>query len=490
MAAIVSSLLFGVAFSEIAFPDFSIKNGVVDGAPQLLYVEAEDLFNKSHQAQVAEALASGHAVLFDQVDPSALKQVLSDANFPTSPGEPRHYFMAHAYQDDNGLNQFLTKEYFHYVVEKRSIASQDGLIEEISNFTVENFEGPLHDQYVKDVLDYNKYCVGDRTGCKAYMDAWNTEYNFTDQSGMVPSNGQSCWGQIQHQTYVDDKTTTFSSLIPFNFYIYAEANSATEKLQSMILYIIAEGLHSQTVACNSDGCRGNVHREIWVNITAHPTVSYTTSDYHWLYSKPQTQNNVNTVTTGVSDTTTIGESASFSDEGASIGFSASYSFTNSYSDSVQVQDFDTVEDTSASSGAGKWISFEAEPTNIQKYPLENFGNDWTEWYASTDSNGDVGGCVVIEGPDLAFNSQQTSNAIKWQADPNLINYSQKSLGIYYFVQMMANVDTIWCPDYTGKPTNVCNSQSGGQHHCAQWSYVRATPTWTSNVIQSMNNIKT
>ncbi len=258
---------------------------------------------------------------------------------------------------------------------------------------------------MEDIQDYVKYCggTGEMKGsfCESYLRDWTHSNVGGDQSGMVPPNSTTCWGEMQQTTYIDDSRTTFSSLIPFsvlspflfflslfpphilsNRFLYAEANQATEMLEALLIYIIAEGLHATTPACNTGGCRGYAHRELWVNISAVPKVPYTIDQFHWIYSEPQTNNAQSSVETGVSDTTTVGCSASFSKDGAGIGFSRSYSFTNSYSDTVQVYDFNVVEDTNPNTGEGKWIFYEEAPVNIQTYPLENFGNDWESWYSN------------------------------------------------------------------------------------------------------------
>ncbi len=94
----------------------------------------------------------------------------------------------------------------------------------------------------------------------------------------------------------------------------------------------------------------------------------------------------------------------------------------------------------------------------------------------------------MDGPALAFNSQQTSNAIKWSLSPDLIDYNDKSMEVVYSTNVMANADILWCDDWSGQPPNLCNEQSGGQHHCADWYYVVQNPSWTSNVLQAMNNL--
>ena len=92
------------------------------------------------------------------------------------------------------------------------------------------------------------------------------------------------------------------------------------------------------------------------------------------------------------------------------------------------------------------------PFDISQNEPWNFSEDWESWYSSTIEN-NIGDCVIQEGPDLAFNSEQTSNAIRWAADPSLINYQSKQLNLNYGVDLIAEVDMVWCPDDPANP--VC-----------------------------------
>jgi len=277
--------------------------------------------------------------------------------------------------------------------------------------------------------------------------------------------------------YIDDNSTTAQAVLPFNFYLYATANPATNELEAFDLYMIAEGLYKTNVKYNQDLVRGPAHRELWVNMTAVPVQQgYTIDEYHWEYSVPSTVNQQGTVTTGLSDTLTIGESASLGRGTSSFGFSQSYAWTNSYSQTTDIEDVSVNEDTDPISGEGEWYFYQEAPFNIEENPPYNFGNDWEAWYSSEWSP-----CVVQIGPNLAFNSQQSSTAIRWQASPALINFSTATFNVAYSAHIMLEVDTVWCPD---GPNDPC----GSSHHCLEWDTPNAMPSWTVNVIQSLNNI--
>ena len=104
------------------------------------------------------------------------------------------------------------------------------------------------------------------------------------------------------------------------------------------------------------------------------------------------------------------------------------------------------------------------PFDISENEPWNFGQDWESWYSSTniknkfEQNKDEyemsEDCVIQEGPDLAFNSQQTSNAIRWAANPSLVNYQTKQLNLNYGVSLIAEVDMVWCPDDPSNPVCV------------------------------------
>ena len=115
-------------------------------------------------------------------------------------------------------------------------------------------------------------------------------------------------------------------------------------------------------------------------------------------------------------------------------------------------------------------------------PLSAFSKDWETWYSNQWHP-----CTIVEGPDLAGTSMQTSNAIKWEAHPSLIDYANKALEMDYFVSVKVEQDHIWCQDWNGQPVNPCNAD-GKQHHCAESQYTGLGPSHTANVIQAMNNI--
>merc|ERR1711971_236295 len=117
------------------------------------------------------------------------------------------------------------------------------------------------------------------------------------------------------------------------------------------------------------------------------------------------------------------------------------------------------------------------------YPFSDFGDDWTEWYSNAWSP-----CTIVSGPNLASASMQTSNAIKWSADPSLVDYAKKSLEMTYSVSVKVEQDHLWCDDWTGQPANPCNAD-GGQHHCVEDQYSGLSSPHTANFIQAMNNIK-
>ena len=124
------------------------------------------------------------------------------------------------------------------------------------------------------------------------------------------------------------------------------------------------------------------------------------------------------------------------------------------------------------------------PFDISTNEPWNFPEDWQSWYSSTytyDDEENLGDdCVIQEGPDLAFNSQQTSNAIRWSADPSLIDYDNKEFAIDYAVNLMAEVDMVWCPN------DPANPNPG--HHEIQYLTVQSNSGYTANVIQAMNNV--
>lgn len=97
------------------------------------------------------------------------------------------------------------------------------------------------------MLEYSKHCVAhpdvdtsaSRT-CSQYLSAWYSDRGFDDQNGMQPTNASATWGEIQTTLYYQG-VDSFNSLVPFNTYIYADANPATLDLQNIVVYMIAEG---------------------------------------------------------------------------------------------------------------------------------------------------------------------------------------------------------------------------------------------------------
>jgi len=297
---------------------------------------------------------------------------------------------------------------------------------------------------------------------------------------MEPTDEQTCWGEILQTVYVDDEETTFQSILPFTFYLYAEANSATNDLNNFELYMIAQGLHATSPICNDDTCRGYAHRQLWINMSALPQTYYDVNSYHWDYSSPSTINEQSSVSTTVGDTFTIGKSADLDPKNGLIDFQSSYSWSNSYTDSVNVQDVTVNEDTNPITGVGKWYYYQQSPFDISQYPPQDFSEDWQVWYVSDSSSNSVGGCVIQYGPNLAFNSQQTSTAIRWEASPELVNYTNASLNVVYLSNVYAEVDMVWCPDDPSNPNPG--------HHEIEWWILSSSPSWSTNVIQAMNNL--
>ena len=123
------------------------------------------------------------------------------------------------------------------------------------------------------------------------------------------------------------------------------------------------------------------------------------------------------------------------------------------------------------------------PFDISVNEPWNFPEDWESWYSSTYDSETIGksdDCAIQEGPDLAFNSQQTSNAIRWSADPSLIDYDNQEFAVNYAVNLRAEVDMVWCPD------DASNPNPG--HHEIDYLVVQSQDGYTANVIQAMNNI--
>jgi len=245
------------------------------------------------------------------------------------------------------------------------------------------------------------------------------------------------------------------------------------ELENMVFYIIAEGLFKTTPFCNDNTCRGFAHRQLWINSSAIPynNSNYNINTFHWIYSRPTTANEQTTVTTGISDTTEMGIQGSF--QPSKISFQSSQSFTNDYSETVEIDDFNVVEETDPISGIGEWWYYQQSPFNIAENEPQNFPSDWESWYSNTN-------CVVQDGPDLAFYSQQTSTAIHWLADPSLIDYNTQTFNLVYSVSLMAEVDTVWCPN---DPTNP-----NPGHHEIEYEYLTQNNNYMANIIQMMNNL--
>lgn len=453
---------------------------------QLLYVREDDV--QQHSQRIAKHISIGSAVVFEDCNPKVMSSILQDAAFPSSPTDQVQMVMVHWYRDDRNFKIYHLKEYDHFTFINETIYSDDGT-ETRYNATDKGSiqRGSVFDDYISDVMEYAKYCVTGTVdkSCSEHMTSWNTEHGFSDQNGMQPTNRSAVWGQIETHLYYQGYDS-FNSLIPFSVYIYADANPATLELESIVVYMIAEGIHSQNQSdpsyCNTDGCRGIFHREMVIDVNAKPKAAFTQDTYYWIFSTPHTANQKTTVTTSFSQTETQGQSATFKEDGDSITFSSSISESRSYSRSEQISDFVCDELTNGADTVGSWHYYQAEPVNIVDNPLTNFHNDWKEWYSKRDDP-----CAVVDGPDLAAATMYTSDAIKWWAHPDLIDYKNRALEMDYFVSAQVEQDHIWCPGWHSHPGNPCNHH-GKKHHCAQHAYAGMGPSHTANVIQAMNNI--
>eukprot|EP01084_Bolivina_argentea_P140325 246729_1 len=153
-----------------------------------------------------------------------------------------------------------------------------------------------------------------------------------------------------------------------------------------------------------------------------------------------------------------------------MSFSSSESETYGYSQQEAISDFECDELTNGADTKGEWHYYQTEPVNILNEPLTDFANTWESWYSNQWNP-----CTVVSGPQLASASMQTSNAIKWSADKSLVDFETATFNVEYYAAVKVEQDHIWCQDWTGQPSNPCNTD-GQQHHCTIYYYAGSGPT--------------
>eukprot|EP00483_Globobulimina_turgida_P006846 UN06858 len=233
LAWLFSLGLFSFALGDYRLSKYRISD-TIPSKPQLLHVNNEDLSSKS--TLISKHLSLGSAILCEKCNHKSLTTILKAADYPISPAETIEFMMLHWYINANGYKIYHIKEYDTYKLINGSIRSSNGDVTyyyNTPNVTQRNMY--LFDKYITDVLDYAKQCAitSNNNKCSTYISNWYKKHGFNDQNGMQPTNGSTVWGKIETTLYYDG-IDSFNSLIPYNTYIYADANPFPLELQNIV----------------------------------------------------------------------------------------------------------------------------------------------------------------------------------------------------------------------------------------------------------------